>query len=287
MVFQGIQRTIGKACNLILSTHETLKKLKEGSSFEIICKKARNFAMDNGIDFESSSMQTSAESTPVVKSKRVREVSKRLKEFVVSSSLGKRLNMNSFDDESSFFDAYKGQVFEPALTKLLQEYERRLVDHCETFSDMNCLDPSSELFLDSEIIGRLAARYPHFFSELEIEVLKSQAQTAKNMVKSDQAEQLGSIHDLIKEIMVLPAAFDQFLHLIRIAITLPVTSASTERFFSALKRVKTYTRGTMGGERLSNLLVICTESECVKKLNFDSLVDKFGRAKPRRYPVLL
>jgi len=87
--------------------------------------------------------------------------------------------------------------------------------------------------------------------------------------------------------MVLPAAFDQLLQLIHIAITLPVTSASTERFFSALKRVKTYMSGTMGGKRLSNLLVICTETNCVKKFNFDALVDKFGRVKSRRYPVFL
>ena len=53
---QGIQLIIGNACSLILSTHEALKNLKEGSSFEIICKKARTFATDLGIDLESSSI---------------------------------------------------------------------------------------------------------------------------------------------------------------------------------------------------------------------------------------
>ena len=86
--------------------------------------------------------------------------------------------------------------------------------------------------------------------------------------------------------MALPDAFDKLLQLIRIAVTLPVTSASTERFFSALKRVKTYMRETMGGDRLSDLLVICTETACVKNISLDVLVDKFGKAKPRRYPVL-
>ena len=109
----------------------------------------------------------------------------------------------------------------------------------------------------------------------------------KKMSKSGQAEPLDSIHDIVKNNMVLPAAFDQLLQLIHIAITLPVTSASTERFFSALKRVKTYMRNTMGGKRLSNLLVICTETNCVKKLNFNALVDKFRRGKSRRYPALL
>ena len=83
------------------------------------------------------------------------------------------------------------------------------------------------------------------------------------MSKSGQAEPLDSIPDIVEKIMVLPAAFDQLLQLIQIAITLPVTSASTERFLSTLKRVKTCMRGTMGGKRLSNLLVIFTETNCV------------------------
>ena len=124
-------------------------------------------------------MHTSTELTPAVKSKRVREVSKRLEEFVVSSSLGERFSMPSYDDDISSYDAFEDQIFEPALNKLIKEYERLLIDHkyCDTFSDMNSLYPNSELFLYSEMVGRLAARYPNFFSEMDIEVLKSQAQT--------------------------------------------------------------------------------------------------------------
>ena len=103
-----------------MSTHEALKNLKEGSCFEIICKKARTFATDLGIVSESSSMHTSTESTPVVRSKRVREVSKKLKEFVVSSSLSERFSMPSYDDEASFYDAYKDQVLQPAINKLIK-----------------------------------------------------------------------------------------------------------------------------------------------------------------------
>ena len=45
-------------------------------------------------------------------------------------------------------------------------------------------------------------------------------------------------------------------------------------------------RETMGGDRLSDLLVICTETAFVKNISLDVLVDKFGKAKPRRYSVL-
>ena len=151
--------------------------------------------------------------------------------------------------------------------------------------DLQVLDPKSELFLDSELLESLGKNYSNF-QDMEIEILKCHGLTAKNLCNSTHSESLNSIHDLVKTIMALPDAFDKFLQLIRIAVTLPVTSASTERFFSALKRVKTYMRETMGGDRLSDLLVICTETACVKNISLDVLVDKFGKAKPRRYHVL-
>ena len=72
-----------------------------------------------------------------------------------------------------------------------------------------------------------------------------------------------------------------------VIITLPISSTARERFFSTLKRVKTHVRLTMNNDRLSNLMVISVESEFVKKLDVDLLVDKFGRIGNRRYPVLL
>eukprot|EP00117_Sycon_ciliatum_P001476 scpid93658/ scgid7126/ 52 kDa repressor of the inhibitor of the protein kinase; 58 kDa interferon-induced protein kinase-interacting protein; Death-associated protein 4; THAP domain-containing protein 0 len=44
--------------------------------------------------------------------------------------------------------------------------------------------------------------------------------------------------------------------LLRIACTLPVTSAENERCHSSLKRLKTYLRTTMGTERLSSLALM-------------------------------
>ena len=153
--------------------------------------------------------------------------------------------------------------------------------------DLQVLDPKSELFLDSELLESLGKKYSNIYQDMEIEILKCQGLTAKNLCNSTHSESHNSIHDLVKTIMGLPDAFDKLLQLIRIAVTLPVTSASTERFFfSALKRVKTYMRETMGGDRLSDLLVICTETACVKNISLDVLVDKFGKAKPRRYHVL-
>ena len=213
----------------------------------------------------------------------------RLQNLVVSSPLGQRVNLSSgsAQDEASFYGEFKDKVYFPALDKLICEFENRPVEHCATFKDLQVFDPKSELFLDSKLLESLGEKYANFFQEMDVEILKAQGQTAKNLCQNNSSNSLESIHDLVKTIMALPAAFDKLLQLIRTVITLPITSASNERFFSALKRVKTYMRETMGGERLSDLLAICTETACAKNINLEILVDKFGRAKPRRYPVLL
>lgn len=46
-------------------------------------------------------------------------------------------------------------------------------------------------------------------------------------------------------------------HLLSILATLPVTTASVQRSFSTLKRIKTYKRNPTGEERLS-ALALCT-----------------------------
>ena len=74
-----------------------------------------------------------------------------------------------------------------------------------------------------------------------------------------KALQIKKIHNMVKDLSRFTAAFDQFLKLIKIDLALPVSTASNERFFSVLKRVKTYLRTTCGQDRLSNLLLIAVK----------------------------
>ena len=69
-------------------------------------------------------------------------------------------------------------------------------------------------------------------------------------------------------------------------LTIPVSTASNERIFSTLKRVKNYTRTTTGDERLSNLILMATEQTFVKSLDLSSLIDKFAGMCNRRYPLI-
>ena len=71
--------------------------------------------------------------------------------------------------------------------------------------------------------------------------------------------------------------------LYRLCLTLPVTTASAERFFSKLKLTKTTLRSTMGEVRLSALLLLSIERELTKLT--DSIIDAFASLQQRRIPL--
>lgn len=67
--------------------------------------------------------------------------------------------------------------------------------------------------------------------------------------------------------------------LIRLVWTLPVSTATTERAFSAMKIVKTRLRNKMEDEFLANSLVVYIEREIAESFNLDSILDDFVSLK--------
>ena len=87
--------------------------------------------------------------------------------------------------------------------------------------------------VDSELLSSEKA----IFENLDADDLCAQGNSAATMVKTMYQN---GVHE------VLPVAYKVFT----ILATIPATSCSAERSFSALRRMKTYLRSTMGQERL-------------------------------------
>ena len=82
----------------------------------------------------------------------------------------------------------------------------------------------------------------------------------------------------------LTNTFNETAKLLRILITIPMTSVEAERTFSTLKRIKTYLRNTMGQSRLNSLSVISIGRDLLKNCtNFkEEVMEKFINQKERR-----
>ena len=81
---------------------------------------------------------------------------------------------------------------------------------------------------------------------------------------------------------VLPLVYKVF----SILATIPATSCSAERSFSALRRLKTYLRSTMGQKRLNNIALINVErayaNGALKNDMEKIIIDIFGQRHNRQ-----
>ena len=78
-------------------------------------------------------------------------------------------------------------------------------------------------------------------------------------------------------------SFPNIFILLKIYLTSPIASVTSERGFSCLKRVKTYLRSTMLQERLSALAILNFESENIKLVNIEDVINEFANNKNRRF----
>lgn len=75
--------------------------------------------------------------------------------------------------------------------------------------------------------------------------------------------------------------------LICLVPTLPVSTATTERAFSAMKLVKTSLRHKMEDEFLANSMTVYIEKEIAIQFNNDSIIEEFDKIKTDRVHLML
>ncbi|KAK9698549.1 hypothetical protein RND81_08G112300 [Saponaria officinalis] len=70
--------------------------------------------------------------------------------------------------------------------------------------------------------------------------------------------------------------------LVRLVLTLPVSTATAERAFSAMKLIKTALRKRMENDYLTYSLIVYVEKRIAKEFDIDSIIDEFASKKDRR-----
>ncbi|KAL4564775.1 hypothetical protein LXL04_018016 [Taraxacum kok-saghyz] len=70
--------------------------------------------------------------------------------------------------------------------------------------------------------------------------------------------------------------------LIRLLLTLPVSTATTERGFSAMKLCKNRLRNKMADGFLADILVVYIEKEIAENFDSESVIEEFKNVQGRR-----
>ena len=102
--------------------------------------------------------------------------------------------------------------------------------------------------------------------------------TRKNLV---------TFSDIVNEFKLsFKSCFPQLSILLKIFLSVPISSASCERAFSCMKRLKTDLRSSMTQERVSSCAILNIEMENLYKLNLNETIDSFANQKNRRIKFL-
>ena len=114
--------------------------------------------------------------------------------------------------------------------------------------------------------------------DLDLDMISSEIKVARRTLTGKQLEDISGV---IIELAPLKVAFPTLLQLLRIALTIPVSSAKCERTFSTLKRIKTYIRSSMSEDRLNDTAILAIEHDITSSLNLDNIVTEFSKVNRR------
>ncbi|XP_012855091.1 PREDICTED: zinc finger MYM-type protein 1-like [Erythranthe guttata] len=204
--------------------------------------------------------------------------------------------------ESRYVKGYKSKRLAPLLTNLnyfkndcflhvidfiMKELGDRFTpENVELLNCVACLNPYSS-FQDFDIksLVRLARFYPNDFENVSDKELSSQLETYIECVKmDDNFSKLKGISDLCRTLVRTKKhkTFGFVYTLLKLALSLPVATASVERVFSGMKYVKNELRNRMANSWLNDCLVAFVEKEVFITVDDLDIIKRFQAMSKRR-----
>ena len=228
--------------------------------------------------------------------------------FTETTQLGQQLHGNQFElstprivgrqvhrsnpETSSPEDYFRITLFDEFLSHVISQLEDRFVNNPAHSIALGllylllseCVRVESDCILPTEL-AQAADLYkddlPHsvmLSTEYNMWVAKWKQQHAISAeIPNKLVDALQSCSDL---------QFPNLHVLLRVALTLPITSCESERSFSQLKLIKTSHRSTMSNNRLTGLALMKINRDCCNELSSEEkikdIVKSFSQLHPRR-----
>lgn len=283
MALQTSAIDVGSCARIVDATVKTLAIKRCDGYFDSIWDSAVSMANDCNICLPS-----------MAASKRNADPPSRLEGYLLTSPMGSRNSSSSTDAKAE----HRRKCF-AVIDAFLSELKRRFSDNNYVFEAAIATDPRQPSFLSFELMREFADMHAVF--GISTTQLKCQCEVARNMFLTRISEttsepanvrpkpKYSNAGQIYAKLMDMAPAFPDLLKYFQLILCLPVASASAERSFSTMKRIKTYLRGTMKGERLSDLALLSIERELSGNLMNQPMlvVDRFASSNRRRLGLLL
>lgn len=183
-------------------------------------------------------------------------------------------------------DYYRVSVFIPWIDSFLSSLQNRFLKHKDVLKGFDCLLPKTPTpnKRDKEDILLLSARYLDNVLSGKCLLAEQEMWYARmNSLKiSLSCKKMSPLEVLMN---CEESSFPNVHKLLKVFATLPVTTSSSERSFSTLKRIKTYLRNTMSDNRLNGLAALNIHREV--NVDVDAVIDYLASSNSRRLDFVL
>ncbi|KAJ8686255.1 hypothetical protein QAD02_022049 [Eretmocerus hayati] len=186
--------------------------------------------------------------------------------------------------------ASESSVYIPLLDNVLEDLNARFAQNTMELYHLFILLPGNSSWNDKEAtdasIMILSDKYCDLLN-LNVGVMRASLQSELNMWRL-KWERIGfdTSRKALEYLRMCDEDIFPIVHaLLSIFVTLPLSSASAERRFSSLKRIKTWLRSAMGEERLVGLALLHIHHEL--ELDLDHVIDRYAAMRKRRNDLIL
>lgn len=239
----------GQAHALITSVIEKVEELRNEEEFCKLFEQIISFCAEHGINLDVP-----------LRPRRAKSVSTRFRDCIVLSTVGQR---QLIDTQIK----YRTFIYYPVIDCILIEMNDRFSKtNIEFLRGISSLSPGCSNFLDMKEIEPLCQ-----IAQSNSLLLYNEIEVVKHMLKQ---KQLIDIVDLYFALLPFKQAIPTLSSLLVVALTIPVSSTTTERTFSKLKLIKTAARNSMSDTRLSDLSLLAIERDF--PVDFEKIVDLFA-----------
>ncbi|XP_004298156.1 PREDICTED: uncharacterized protein LOC101302260 [Fragaria vesca subsp. vesca] len=191
------------------------------------------------------------------------------------------------NDDITIEHHYHFDIFNVVIDKQMKELDDRFPEQSKELLTLTAaLDPQDDFrcFKKDDICSLAEKFYPQDFTSAELHALDLQLTFyAEDIHSRPELQNITSLSELCVKLVETRLAEDYHLihRLLCLVLTLPVSTASTERAFSALRIIKNRLRSKIEEEFLDDCMLVHIERQFADSIDNESSIDEFA-TKPRR-----
>ena len=120
------------------------------------------------------------------------------------------------------------------------------------------------------------------YDDFDYDILEAQLSLLRSLFKTSVPTTASDVTTALRSTEGATLLLNEVVRFVKLCVVLPATSASAERSFSSLRRLKTYIRSTVGQPRLNHLLLLHCHQERLDTLELRTVAQLFISANEKR-----